>query len=291
MANQYSKITINDAKSRFPEFVKIVDDTYVNLTTKCTFIDQEYGEFQAKPSDVIANKAVHKKRRGSRISKSKLHHIDQVKKKFPDFVKILELTYVNTNTQAVFVDEIYGEFKAVPNYVIMHQSGHKERQRLKKVSSISHIISQLPDFVSIDESSYINMFTLATFFDSKYGKFTARPINVLYQKSRHPEACHKNSKGQIELQNYIESLGYFCFRSVRPFNNSNREIDIYIPELKFGIEYNGTYWHSGPEEELKMLNKKLLAEQNGIKMVHIWDNEWIDSPIKVKLTIQKELSR
>ena len=53
------------------------------------------------------------------------------------------------------------------------------------------------------------------------------------------------------------------------------EIDIYLPELKIGFEFNGLYWHS----ELKKpkdyhLNKTKYFKERGIRIIHIWEDDW-----------------
>lgn len=58
--------------------------------------------------------------------------------------------------------------------------------------------------------------------------------------------------------------------------NSSREVDIYIPEKKFAIEYNGDYWHSekfsrGKEYHIYKSNQ---AKNAGITLLHVWDSRW-----------------
>lgn len=57
-----------------------------------------------------------------------------------------------------------------------------------------------------------------------------------------------------------------------------KEIDIYLPEYRIGIEVNGTYWHSNIVQSDKKyhFNKSLLAEQSNIHLIHIWEYEWND---------------
>jgi len=53
------------------------------------------------------------------------------------------------------------------------------------------------------------------------------------------------------------------------------EIDIYLPELKFGIEFNGLYWHSNEFKENNYhLNKTLYFMKNGIRIMHIFEDDW-----------------
>jgi hypothetical protein len=54
---------------------------------------------------------------------------------------------------------------------------------------------------------------------------------------------------------------------------SRYEIDCYFPELKLGIEFNGTYWHN-KENQWKEELKTKRALESGIKLIHIWEDDW-----------------
>lgn len=54
-----------------------------------------------------------------------------------------------------------------------------------------------------------------------------------------------------------------------------KEIDVYIPEHKIGIEFNGDYWHSSLFQEKNYhFDKSKLAESKGIRLIHIYEYEW-----------------
>lgn len=56
----------------------------------------------------------------------------------------------------------------------------------------------------------------------------------------------------------------------------SKEIDIYIPELKVGIEYNGCYWHSSLYKDKNYhLNKTKECRDKGIRLLHVFEDEWI----------------
>ena len=53
------------------------------------------------------------------------------------------------------------------------------------------------------------------------------------------------------------------------------EIDIYLPDYKLGIEFNGDYYHSSAfKDKYYHQHKSLLAISKGINLVHIWEHEW-----------------
>jgi hypothetical protein len=98
--------------------------------------------------------------------------------------------------------------------------------------------------------------------------------------------CNNYSTGvstkEKELGDFIDSLG---FKSVRGDRKSldGMEIDVLIPDLSVGFEYNGLYWHSEFNLEKNYHNKKQNAALGkGIKLINVWEDEWL-----YKLTIVK----
>ena len=105
-----------------------------------------------------------------------------------------------------------------------------------------------------------------------------------------PNKNEQNFKLQKEVFDYIKSIynGEILFNThkiIYPL-----EIDIYIPEKKIGIEFNGAYWHSIRYKDKDYHYKKsLLAKEKDIELIHIWEDQWlyqkdlIKSIIKVRL--------
>lgn len=51
------------------------------------------------------------------------------------------------------------------------------------------------------------------------------------------------------------------------------ELDIYIPNLKLAVEFDGLYWHSFKSPDYH-LNKTLMCEDLGIKLIHINSDDY-----------------
>lgn len=84
------------------------------------------------------------------------------------------------------------------------------------------------------------------------------------------------SKYERQIHEFLNSHGIETVCNSRALIPP-KEIDIYIPALKLGIEVDGLYWHSEASGKGKWAHrdKQLLAEQAGIKLIHITDAEWI----------------
>ena len=78
-----------------------------------------------------------------------------------------------------------------------------------------------------------------------------------------------------EIINFIESLNIYTDKNNRKILNG-KELDIYIPSHNIAIEYNGLYWHSEIyKDDNYHLNKTELCENEGIKLIHIFEDEWL----------------
>jgi hypothetical protein len=69
-----------------------------------------------------------------------------------------------------------------------------------------------------------------------------------------------------------------------------QEIDIYLPELKLGFEFNGLYWHSDLfKDKWYHINKTNYFRDKGIRIIHIWEDDWIFKNRVVKSQIMNWL--
>jgi len=90
------------------------------------------------------------------------------------------------------------------------------------------------------------------------------------------------SLGEIELLNFIE--GAIKYRD-------RFEIDAYLEDKKIGFEYNGLYWHSDIFKANDYhLNKTKYFQEKGIRVYHIFEDEWNNKKNIVKSIINTKLN-
>jgi hypothetical protein len=96
------------------------------------------------------------------------------------------------------------------------------------------------------------------------------------------------SKGETEIKEYIESLGLVTDKSKNRKLLTGKEIDIIIPDLKIGEEYNGLYFHteSMGKTQTYHLNKTLSCNQIGYKLIQIFEDEWMTKKELVKTKLK-----
>lgn len=104
---------------------------------------------------------------------------------------------------------------------------------------------------------------------------------------------------ESEFKDYIKSI--YLNKILENDRNilQGKEIDIYLPDLKIGLEFDGIYWHADPrffkEDEMvyrkgltaaqiweKDEAKNKLAESLGIKLIRIKEYDWINNQEEIK---------
>ncbi len=167
---------------------------------------------------------------------------------------------------------------------------------IRKASSIHE------DRYSYDEVNYINNFTKIKIICPEHGAWKTKPNNHTSCKSGCPKCANSVSKPEFEIIDFIKNLiPYNIINSDRCVLNG-KELDIYIPEKKIAIEYNGLMWHSIGQSEYSMfdtrdrkdlmtthLKKTNECEEQGIQLFHIFENEWLQAPDKWKNVISDKL--
>jgi hypothetical protein len=84
------------------------------------------------------------------------------------------------------------------------------------------------------------------------------------------------SKPEQEILDYIKSLEIKNIEIKNRIILNGKELDIYLPDYKLAIEFNGLYWHN---EDYKEDNYHLLKTEKclskNIQLIHIFEDEWL----------------
>ena len=94
-----------------------------------------------------------------------------------------------------------------------------------------------------------------------------------------------------EILNFIKTLDVNCLETQR-IPNKRTEIDILLPDHNLGIEFNGLYWHN---ELFKSKNYHLEKTtdllSHGIKLIHVFEDEWLYKQEIVKSILRNKLNK
>jgi hypothetical protein len=76
--------------------------------------------------------------------------------------------------------------------------------------------------------------------------------------------------------------------NVKSILSNNKELDIYVPSKSVAIECDGLFWHGedvGNKGRRYHIDKTIECESKGIRLIHIFEDEWTSKKelIKIKL--------
>lgn len=111
-----------------------------------------------------------------------------------------------------------------------------------------------------------------------------------YQHNIQPK-CHgvNTSQGERDVREFLHQL---CVEVVHNDRTVIRpkELDIYVPSHKIAIEYCGLYWHSDKfRNKNDHLDKLVACEAQGIRLITLFEDEWIHNRRIVEQKLQRVL--
>jgi hypothetical protein len=253
-------------------YVTMDYSTFSGTENPCRFIDDMFGEYWSQPVRLYAkNKGFHKKRRT--ISKS----IEDAQKKMPEFVKIIESSYINFNSMCDLIDTEYNEsFKAKPVLVARYGYGCITRRLAikkdpKNKKTHEDVLIQLNknfgNSVSIDFNTYKDVRTLCRFIDIDLGDWWATPHCVLNRKHGHP-ARAKDKRKKTMMDRYgVDHI------------SKNRDFLSKILS-RSQHRYNATHWKTGEKITCTgTYEAKSVLFLNKQKINYIWQPKTFNTPL------------
>ena len=85
------------------------------------------------------------------------------------------------------------------------------------------------------------------------------------------------TKPELEIMDFIKKYGFECYKDRKILKG--KELDIFIPSKQIAIEYNGNFYHTeegggkGPKHHL---SKTLMCKENGVKLIQIFEDEYME---------------
>ena len=165
------------------------------------------------------------------------------------------------------------------------------RTAAEKISEIKQVYDARPlttnEFASrICEFTKFEVLSSAEDCRNEYHElsFKCKSCGLIQDKSlamlsRRPDFCPKcspkESKGQLELYEFVRSLCPEALLSDKTVPGVS-EIDVHVPSKRFGVEYNGLYWHSEPCGKGSMYHqdKTDACNSRGISLFHVYEDDW-----------------
>ena len=174
----------------------------------------------------------------------------------------------------------------------MNHSSNKERSTLNRISAIEHILesSDISDKIYPDDLKKLLSGIVASGDKIRtkcpqcnlFSEHNVRDIfNISKKELKQFRLCNNcmqqfsTSKYEDDIADYIST--FYFGELVRNFRDtiSPYELDLYYPEKKIAVEFNGDYWHS---EDFKSkdyhYNKFKKCFESNIILVNIFESIW-----------------
>jgi hypothetical protein len=220
------------------------------------------------------------------ISKKENNNIDKFGVKHPMILNEFKQKMINTNLKK------YG----VENSMLLDNFKEKalNTKRLKYKT----------DNQNQNEDFRKSNFNIAK--DNRYVKYLGNNISLfvcdnghqielssdIYSHRRSEYLCHicypKNiSNDEMDLFNFINNN--YNGKVIQSYRDG-LEIDIYLPDLNIGFEFNGLYYHSNKFKDKNYhIDKTNYFKEKGIRIIHIWEDDWIHKKDIIKCQIKNWL--
>lgn len=190
-------------------------------------------------------------------------------------------TYINSHVGYSLYSSKEHLHKARLKFIIEYVS-----QRFTILDDLTHIQQQKRVRLKCRVCNYekLQLFTCGYWQDICCNKCTGYGIN--------------RSKAEDDITEFIQSNNINVETNIRTFGNF--EVDIFIPEKRVAVEYNGVLWHSYGTKfpnnqhfeavnKSKDIKKKLELQKHDINLLTIFENEWLFKTDIVKSIILSKL--
>lgn len=266
---------------------------YINNSTKVCIICPEHGEFWQTPMahlngcGCIDCAGVKKSNTVSFIEKAKKIHGDKY-----DYSKV---EYVNNRTKVIIKCNKCGkEFLQTPHGHLLGRGcetcSYRDRginlfdENVSFIEKAKKIHGDKYDYSLLKKEKYI------TIICPKHGCFIQNRMDHL-QGCGCPKCGNVLSKGEDEIKDFIMKKNIDFIQRDRKTIFPN-EIDILLPKYNVGIEFDGLFWHSDVYKKNDYhLEKTNNCKEKGIRLIHIFEDEWQDKKEIIKSMINNIIGK
>ena len=279
------------------------ESVYVHSLKKLKVICPKHGEFNIKPSNHINNKQgcpiCGNESTGSKQKKQLKDLLEQLEKKANscnyDFSEIDE--FKNNRAKVRVRCKEHGFFDRSIRDVIRSKYFGCRKCKIADDTFTTDAFALKSSKVhegkySYEKAIYVKSHEPVTVTCPKHGDFSISPYVHIAGGGFCPKCTKYVSSYEIELEQYIRSeikdvnLETSC-RKIK----GTKEIDLICPGKKLAIEFDGLYWHSSLFKDRKYhLKKTNLMSDLGIRLIHIFEDEWLGKKDICKSMILNALS-
>ena len=291
---------IAKAKEKHGDYYDYSKTTYVNSKGYLIITCPKHGDFEQRGVNHLSGYGCSKcgidKQYGpKRTTEDFIKECISVHGSKYDYSKVI---YTGANNKIIIVCKEHGEFEQVAYGHLIGKGCmkcfHERRAGVSRLD-VEEVRNRLNSFfngeyeiVSDLEKDYQNLYSSVTFKCKKHGEFKQKVINRLAGHGC-PTCGKVISRAENDVAEFINSLGVQVDRNVKKLIDVG-ELDIVVRSNNIAIEYNGLRWHSDAYvSDDYHLVKTEKCKEKGVRLIHIFEDEWLTKPEIVKSRLRNIL--
>jgi hypothetical protein len=181
--------------------------------------------------------------------------------------------------------------------ILKHSDVIEKRIKSYKENNRKYIIEKYSEIFG-DKYSIKDYFSGEFIIEHEDHQFHSS-LGLIYDRLKFSKNCEicticnpinsNSSSYENEIAEWISKYSTIERRNRNLINN--REIDIYLPDKKLAIEFNGLYWHSELfKNKWYHLDKTKKCLELGISLIHVFEDDWIYRKEIVKSIILNKMN-
>ena len=279
---------IHDNKYGYDNFI------FKNSNDKINIICYEHGEFSQYLTSHLKGSGckycgiIKSSKNNTKTTEKFIFESNKIHKNLYDYSKVI---YKHSEEKIIIICKKHGEFEQTP-------SNHLKKQGCKKCFSQEKTLNIDEFYLRVNKihenkykyfNDYISSREKIKINCSEHGEFKQTPNNHLDGHGC-PKCSNIISKAELEIVDWLKEIGINNIQTSNRNILNNKELDIYLPDHKLAIEFNGIYWHSEDyKDDNYHLQKTEECLSKGITLIHIFEDEWLMKKNIVKSRIKNLL--
>lgn len=302
------RLTTDEFKNRllkkYPNTNILLDEIdYINNHTPVTFICPYHGNFSLLPKSALENlecPECQKQRLHDMFAKTNEAFICELRAIFGDEYEYDDVEYKNKNSIIKLKCKKHGYFYRVASDLLRgkgcqacsYEKAWDLRGRMTTETFIERAKAEHGDKYGYSESIYTSAHEHILIYCKRCKKYF--PQDPYAHMSG--QGCPYCAAGKTESAGELEMVEFIIHQGVGDVVRNDRniippyELDVYIPSKNIAFEYNGLYYHSaamvGTDYHLK---KTEMCAERGIRLFHVFEDEWLHKQEVVKSNIARAL--
>lgn len=306
------ELAVKAMKEAWPDydFSKFV---YKGQHEKSIVICKEHGEILRARKSIMRVGGIPCPYCSSSLKKNTEIFLQELKEKFKERYDLCDYStveYESANKPVKIICKKHGEFTKNPGTLLFNDREYicstcnYERRSDQQRYTLERFLEVVPrnkfELDDFSKSTYISSKDTIEIECKTHGPYLTRP-NTYLNGSR----CKRCDEGPIsnpesDLFKFIKTIKQDAINRIRPVKNLSMELDVFIPSMNIGVEFNGLFFHRcscEPADKFsgKMASKRTLLEkterflEHNIRVIHIFEDEWNKKQSIVKTRLRSIL--